>query len=153
MVPIIPFRSYPGVHSMNSCVRRCRFYWRLACPKAPALAQHSSYTECSADVFSVLGVQYHLFADDIQSDYHCPVTFTCIQSMLTRLSYCVSDLVALLSLLRLQAAAKPHRIIVYLVWLMCQPCKDPVRPAISTDLWDGHRQCWRLVRSLGLARQ
>ena len=64
--------------------------------------QFISYTECSTDVFSAHGVRYHLFADDTQCYDSCPVTSTCIQSMLTRLSSCINDLAALFSSLRLQ---------------------------------------------------
>ena len=65
-------------------------------------AQFISYTECSVDVFSAHGVHYHLYADDGQSYDTCPVTTTCIQSTLTRLSSCINDLAALFSSLRLQ---------------------------------------------------
>jgi len=60
------------------------------------------YTECSVDVFSAHGVHYHLFADDTQSYDTCPVSTTCIQSTLTRLSSYINDLAALFSSLRLQ---------------------------------------------------
>ena len=72
------------------------------------------YKECSVDIFSMHGVQYHLCADDTQSYDHCPVTVACIQSMLTRLSSCCSRIV-----LFAPTAAEPHEIRVYLARLTC----------------------------------
>jgi len=61
--------------------------------------QFISCTECSADIFSMHGVQYQLCADDTQSYDHCPVTIACNQcTMLTRLSSCINDLAASLRL-------------------------------------------------------
>ena len=65
-------------------------------------AQFISYSECSVNVFSAHGVQYHVFADDTHSYDNWPVTITCIQSMLTRLYSSISDLAALFFSLRLQ---------------------------------------------------
>jgi len=73
--------------------------------------------ECSAEISSVHGVQYHMFADDTQSYDYCSLTIACNQSTLTRLSSCINDLAALFSLLRSQLNL--HEIRVYLVRLMC----------------------------------
>jgi len=78
--------------------------------------QFISSTECSANIFSMHGVQYQLCADDSQSRDHCPVTIACNQCiMLTRLSSCVNDLASCIAPIE----AEPHEIRVYLVRLTC----------------------------------
>jgi len=72
-----PIRSHTGTCSSHSRVSRRWLHGRLACPNSGfslGPVQFIWYMECSVDVFSVHGLQYHMFADDTQAFDYCPVT-------------------------------------------------------------------------------
>jgi len=89
MGPFLPDGSYTGVYHVVKS--------NPPIPLASGIPQGSglgptlfiSYTEGTAPIFSTHSVQYHLFADDIQSYDHCPVA--AVPPLLTCLSSCVAD--------------------------------------------------------------
>jgi len=50
----------------------------------------ATYTEDTTDIFSVHSLLYHLYADDAQTYGHCLTSD--IPALLSRLSFCISDL-------------------------------------------------------------
>jgi len=137
--------------SWHSRVRRRQFYWRLACLKAPALAHHSSShtqnvlpTSCQCTAYNTACVQMTLMQSVLWPPTAQSVTFTGLHPVHADPA-AVCRPVPLIS-----CHCFPHsdcswtlQNTVYLVRLTCQPCKNPVQPAVSTDRWNGCRQCWR----------
>ena len=71
-----------------------------------------TYTEGTADIFSAHSLFYHLYADDTQTYGHCSTSD--IPGLISRLTFCISDLAESYSALRLQL--NPSKNGVYLVW-------------------------------------
>jgi len=104
-----------------------------------------TYTEGTADIFSAHSLFYHLYADDTQTYGHCSTSD--IPDLISRLTFCISDLAESYSALRLQL--NPSK--TEFIWFgtRCNLNKIPYKH-LSLSVGSSIVQCSAVVSDLGV---
>jgi len=104
-----------------------------------------TYTEDTTNIFSIHSLLYHLYADDTQTYGHCLTSD--ILAVVSRLTFCISDLSKAYSSLRLQL--NPSK--TEFIWFGARCNLSKISPAhLSLSLDSSTVPCSTVVRNLGV---